>query len=132
MPATTKPPENRGLSPTTTDGASIIARNLDPAPICGGGQPFLQVFLPVGGVWFDRRDRRGVKISLTPRAVLASVTLPSVMIAFYPPVGVPIGVLVVIIVGVVVWHLRRGGRATLRRSQKGCLSLTLDSSRKHR
>jgi hypothetical protein len=73
-----------------------------------------------------------VKFSLTAPAVLVSVTLPSVLIALYPPMGILVGVLVVIIVVIVVWHLRRGGRATLRRSPKGYLSLTLDSSRKHR
>lgn len=73
-----------------------------------------------------------MKISLTAPAALASVTLPSVMIAVYPPVGILLGILAVIITSIVVWHLRRGGRATLRRSPKGYLSLTLDTSRKNR
>jgi hypothetical protein len=72
-----------------------------------------------------------MRISAGTPAALAAVSLP-VTIALYPPTAVPLAVIVVTGIGIVIWHLARGGRATVRRSPKGYISLTLDSTRKRR
>lgn len=72
-----------------------------------------------------------MKISFTASAALATVSLP-VTIAFYPPSAVPVAIAAVVIAVIVVWHLRRGGRATIKRTPKGQISLTLDSVHKRR
>lgn len=50
-----------------------------------------------------------------------------VTIALYPPSAIPVAVLAVIATIVVAWHLKRGGRALIRRTRTGHLSITLDS-----
>lgn len=72
-----------------------------------------------------------VKISLTASAALASVSMP-VTIAFYPPAAIPAAIAAVALGAIVVWHLRRGGRAMLKRSPKGQITFTLDSVPKRR
>jgi hypothetical protein len=70
-----------------------------------------------------------VSISLTASGVIAGVSMP-VTIAFYPPAAIPLAILLAVTTAVVVWHLRRGGRATVRRTPKGTLTFTLDSARR--
>lgn len=72
-----------------------------------------------------------MSISLTASGVVAGVSMP-VTIAFYPPAAVPLAILLAIAMVIVVWHLRRGGRATVRRTPKGTLTFTLDSARRKR
>jgi hypothetical protein len=72
-----------------------------------------------------------VRISLTASGAIAGVSMP-VSIALYPPAAIPLGVVLVIVTGIVVWHLRRGGRATVRRTPRGNLTFTLDSTRRNR
>jgi len=68
-----------------------------------------------------------VSISLTASGAIAGVSMP-VTIAFYPPAAVPLAILLAIIMAIVVWHLRRGGRAMVRRTPKGTFTFTLDSA----
>lgn len=68
-------------------------------------------------------------LSLTASGAIAGVSMP-VTIAFYPPAGVPLGIVLAIVTAIVVWHLRRGGRATVRCTRRGNLTFTLDSSRR--
>lgn len=72
-----------------------------------------------------------MRISLTASGALASVSMPVTM-AIYPPAAIPLGIVLVIVTAIVVWHLRRGGRAMVRRTQRGILTFTLDSTRRNR
>jgi hypothetical protein len=66
-----------------------------------------------------------VKIST---ALSAAVGIP-LTITLFPPVAIPVAVITVITATIVVWHLKRGGRALVRRSPKGTLTFVLDSTR---
>jgi hypothetical protein len=73
-----------------------------------------------------------VRISLKASGAIAGgVTMP-VTIALYPPAAIPVGIVLVIVTAIVVWHLRRGGRAMVRRTRTGILTFTLDSTRRNR
>jgi hypothetical protein len=41
-------------------------------------------------------------------------------------------VIVGIVTAIIIWHLRRGGIVSLRRTSKGHISLTLRSAQQHR
>jgi hypothetical protein len=72
-----------------------------------------------------------LRASLTaPGAILGVITMP-VTIVFYPPAAIPLGLLLAIVAAIVVWHLRRGGRAMVRRTPRGSVTFTLDSTRKN-
>jgi len=70
-----------------------------------------------------------VSISLTASGAIAGVSMP-VTIAFYPPAAIPLAILLAITMAIIVWHLRRGGRASVRRTPKGTFTFTLDSARR--
>lgn len=70
-----------------------------------------------------------MSILLSASGVVAGVSMP-VTIAFYPPAAIPLAILLAISTVIVVWHLRRGGRATVRRTPKGTFTFTLDSGRR--
>jgi hypothetical protein len=72
-----------------------------------------------------------VRVSLTASGAIVSASMP-VTIILRPPAAIPLGIVLVIITAIVVWHLRRGGRATVRRTQRGNLTFTLDSTRRNR
>ena len=63
-------------------------------------------------------------------AVSAAVGIP-ITITVYPPSAIVIGCGAMIAVAIVVWHLKIGGRAFVRRSPKGTLTFVLDSPRRH-
>lgn len=68
--------------------------------------------------------RRSIQVSTGISAVLG---IP-VTITVYPPSAIPLAVLTAITTALVAWHLRRGGRALIRRTRTGHLSITLDSA----
>jgi hypothetical protein len=68
-----------------------------------------------------------VRASLTASGALASVSMP-VTIALYPPASIPLAALAVIAAAIVVWHLSRGRRITLRRTSKGNLTICFDTA----
>lgn len=70
--------------------------------------------------------------SLKMSTALSAVVGVPVTICLYPPAAIPIGVGVLIAAAIVVWHLRLGGRAVVRRSPKGTLSFVLDSPQRRR
>jgi hypothetical protein len=47
-----------------------------------------------------------------------------------PSAAIPIAAVIAIATVIVIWHLRRGGRALIRRSPKGTLTFVLDSKRR--
>lgn len=74
-----------------------------------------------------------MKISLAAPAALASVSLPVSIAVSYPTTAVIwIGIAVLATVAIVVWHLRHGGRATIKKTSKGQISFTLDWAPKRR
>jgi hypothetical protein len=78
-----------------------------------------------------RKEAPPLRASLTaPGAILGVITMP-VTIVFYPPAAIPLGLLLAIVAAIVVWHLRRGGRAMVRRTPRGSVTFTLDSTRKN-
>ena len=68
-----------------------------------------------------------MRISLTASGAIASLSMP-VTIVLYPPAAIPLAIFLMIVTAVVMWHLKRGGRATVRRTQRGTLTFTLDST----
>src|SRR5690242_4272743 len=118
-----------GPSPTASDTASVIARNFDLAVIPGQGQPCSQAFPESATCPSRRKEPPQLTISLTASGAVAGVSVP-VAIAFYPPAAIPLAILLAITMAIVVWHLRRGGRATVRRTPKGTFTFTLDSTRR--
>lgn len=51
-----------------------------------------------------------------------------VTLALYPPAAIPLVVLAVIGTAIVVWHLSKGRRLTVRRTPKGNLTVVLDTT----
>jgi hypothetical protein len=74
--------------------------------------------------------RTTVRIST---ALSAAVSIPITMISI-PPMAIPIGITAaagtVIVAAIVIWHLKLGGRALIRRSPKGTLTFVLDAGRR--
>ena len=68
-----------------------------------------------------------MRATLTASGAIAGVSMP-VTIALYPPVAIPLAVLVVIATAIVVWHLSKGRRLTVRRTSKGNLTVVLDTT----
>ncbi len=68
-----------------------------------------------------------MRATLTASGAIAGVSMP-VTIALYPPAAIPLAVLALIAAAIVVWHLSRGRRLTVRRTAKGCLTVVLDET----
>lgn len=72
-----------------------------------------------------------MRASLTASGAIAGISMP-VTIAFYPPAAIPLAVFAAIATAIVVWHLSRGRRITVRRTSKGTLTIVLDASLRSR
>ena len=68
-----------------------------------------------------------MRTTLTASGAVAGVSMP-VTIALYPPAAIPLAVLAVFAAAIVVWHLNRGRRLTVRRTSKGSLTIVLDTA----
>jgi hypothetical protein len=64
-------------------------------------------------------------------ALSAAVGIP-LTITLFPPTTIPIGIIIAITTVIVAWHLKRGGRALVRRSPKGTVTFVLDSATSRR
>lgn len=62
-------------------------------------------------------------------ALSAVVGIP-VTVTLYPPTAIPLSICAAIGAVVVAWHLRLGGRASIRKSPKGTITFVLDPGRK--
>jgi hypothetical protein len=48
-----------------------------------------------------------MRTSLTASGAIAGISMP-VTVALYPPAAIPLGIVLVIVTAIVVWHLRPG------------------------
>lgn len=67
-----------------------------------------------------------MRATLTASGVITGISVP-VTIALFPPAAIPLAAFAVIVIFIVVWHLHRGRRITVRRSAKGNLTVVLDT-----
>ena len=68
-----------------------------------------------------------MRATLTASGAIAGITVP-VTIALYPPTAIPLAALAAIVTAIVVWHLSRGRRITVRRTPKGHLTIVFDTT----
>ena len=71
-----------------------------------------------------------MRVSLTASGAITAVSMPVTLVLF-PSTAIPVAILAALATAIVAWHLRRGGRAIVRRTPKGSLSFTLDSTRRN-
>lgn len=62
-------------------------------------------------------------------ALSVAVGIP-LTITMYPPMAIPLAIGTVIAAAIVIWHLKLGGRASIRKSPKGTITIVLDSGRR--
>lgn len=68
-----------------------------------------------------------MRATLTASGVIAGISMP-VTIALYPPTAIPLAALAATVTAIVVWHLSRGRRITVRRTPKGNLTVIFDTT----
>ena len=95
------------------------------------GQASARAFPHVGDMLGRRKEARLVRVSLTASGAITAVSMPVTLVLF-PSTAIPVAIFAALATAIVAWHLRRGGRATVRRTPKGSLSFTLDSTRRNR
>jgi hypothetical protein len=143
-----------GASSATRCGGLANLLQDDKTPKAGGLPPTPQVqhrslltilILPESVAWVKlphgvsprRRHARSskgsrlVRVSLTTSGAITAVSMPVTLVLF-PSTAIPVAILAALGTAIVAWHLRRGGRAIVRRTPKGSLSFTLDSTRRNR
>jgi Na+/H+ antiporter NhaD/arsenite permease-like protein len=69
-----------------------------------------------------------MKASLKVSTVLSAAVAIPVTIMVFPPAAIPIAAIAIIAAAIVLWHLKHGGRALLRRTPKGTITFVLDSA----
>ena len=67
-----------------------------------------------------------MRSTLTASGVIAGISMP-VTVTLYPPAAVPLAALAAIATAIVVWHLSRGRRITLRRTSQGNITVIFDT-----
>jgi hypothetical protein len=74
------------------------------------------------------RRKTSMKASLKVSTVLSTAVAIPVTITVFPPAAIPVAAIAIIATAIVLWHLKHGGRALLRRTPKGTITFVLDST----